>query len=206
MSLHFGGMILCGGKSERIGHPKHWLEIDDETLLARTARILAEVVTPIVVVASPDGDVPPDLPRDRILLVRDPSPNRGPLAGLIEGLAELEGRVDAAFVAACDLPRLRSNFVRGMLRLLDEFQIAVPYVDGFLHPLAAVYRVELLATARRLQQSDPFAGPRGLCQMARTRLVEADELAEFDPGLMSLTDVDTLDDWNRIQRNPPPFE
>ena len=48
----FGGIVLCGGKSERMGRPKLLLPFGDETMLARVVRIVGQVVSPVVVVAA----------------------------------------------------------------------------------------------------------------------------------------------------------
>ena len=78
------GIILCGGQSSRMGRPKAWLPFGDELMLPRVARLLSEVVAPIVVVAAPGQDVPPVPPE--IEIVRDEEKGRGPLQGLAAGL------------------------------------------------------------------------------------------------------------------------
>ena len=53
--LRRGGVILCGGKSRRMGRDKASLPFGDETMLARVTRLLAEVVGPMAVVAPLSG-------------------------------------------------------------------------------------------------------------------------------------------------------
>src|SRR5687767_10615246 len=53
------GIILCGGKSSRMGRPKALLPFGPELMLERVVRILSAVVSPIVVVAAPEQDLPP---------------------------------------------------------------------------------------------------------------------------------------------------
>src|SRR5436190_16295070 len=121
-----GGIVLCGGRSSRMGRPKAWLPFGDELMLPRVVRLLGEVVRPIVVVAAPDQDVPP-LPPD-IAIVRDEEKGRGPLQGLKAGLEALRGKADAAYLSSCDVPLLLPAFVRRLVELLDEQQICVPKV------------------------------------------------------------------------------
>src|SRR5829696_4122062 len=71
-----GGIVLCGGRSSRMGRPKAYLPFGNETLLQRTVRVLGEVVDPIVVVAAPDQDVP-GLPPS-VLVARDDREYLGP--------------------------------------------------------------------------------------------------------------------------------
>src|SRR5262245_54832974 len=103
-----GGVVLCGGQSQRMGRPKAWLPFGDETLLARVVRRVREVASPVVVVAAPDQDVPA-LARD-VAIVRDPIAGLGPLQGIAAGLDALGDRVRAAFVSSTDVPFLEPAF------------------------------------------------------------------------------------------------
>src|SRR5437660_11396236 len=82
------GIVLCGGQSSRMGRPKAWLPFAGEIMLCRVLRLLGEVpLSPIVVVAAPDQDLP-TLPQ-KVDVVRDSQRGRGPLQGLAGGLAAL---------------------------------------------------------------------------------------------------------------------
>src|SRR5258707_10287503 len=111
--MRTGGLLLCGGQSRRMGRPKAWLPFAGELMLPRVARILGEVVSPLVVVAAPDQEVPP-LPVE-ITIVRDEEKGRGPLQGLAAGLNALRSRADVAYVSSCDVPFLQPAFVRRMI-------------------------------------------------------------------------------------------
>ena len=53
-----GGVVLCGGRSSRMGRPKASLPFAGETMLARVVGVLGGVVSPVVVVAASGQDVP----------------------------------------------------------------------------------------------------------------------------------------------------
>lgn len=190
--LPVGGVVLCGGRSSRMGRPKAWLPVGDETMLGRVVRVLGEIVSPIVVVAATGQDVPP-LPKS-VSVVRDPEPERGPLQGLASGLAALEGRVEAAYASSCDVPLLRPAFVRRMIELLGEDVICVPDFGGYKHPLAAVYRVEVAPIAARLL-AEGKSRPAFLFEQVRTRIVGPAELADVDPEGESLRNVNTPQEY-----------
>ena len=57
--LTAGGIVLCGGKSTRMGVAKAVLPFGPETMLQRVVRLLGTVVAPIVVVAARDQELPP---------------------------------------------------------------------------------------------------------------------------------------------------
>src|SRR5262245_56653065 len=175
--LRVGGIVLCGGQSSRMGRPKAWLPFGPETMLGRVVRLLGEVVSPVVVVAAPEQDVPPL--SAGVASVRDPERGKGPLQGLTAGLAALQGKADAAYASSCDVPFLRPEFVRRMIELLGDHAICVPDVEGYKHPLAAVSRVEMATIAGQLIAEGRWR-PAFLFERAATRIVTRDELLDVD--------------------------
>jgi molybdenum cofactor guanylyltransferase len=195
--MSVAGIVLCGGQSKRMGTPKAWLPIAGELLLPRVVRLLGSAVSPIVVVAAPAQGLPP-LP-DAVSVVRDEQEGRGPLQGLAAGLAALEGLADAAYVSSCDVPFLRPAFVGRMIELLGDHAICLPFVDGFQHPLAAVYRVDVLPAVRKLLAENRMR-PAFLFDVVPARIVNADELRDVDPTFESLRNVNTPEDYERALR------
>jgi len=196
--MRVGGVILCGGESKRMGRPKAWLPFGGELLLPRIVRLLGEVVSPLVVVAAPGQDVPP-LPPE-VILVSDDEKGRGPLQGLAAGLRALQGRADAAYASSCDAPFLQAAFVRRVIDLLGDYHICVPRVGDYHHPLAAVYRVEVVAAVERLLQENRLR-PVFLFDAVPTRVVEASELADVDPTFQTLRNLNTPQEYEAALRD-----
>ena len=190
--LSVGGIVLCGGQSKRMGQPKAWLPFAGELMLPRVVRLLGQAVQPIVVVAAPGQDVPPL--SDDITIVRDEEKGRGPLEGLAAGLTALAGTVDAAYLSSCDVPFLVPAFVRRLIDLLGSHAICVPHVAGFHHPLAAVYRLEVLDAVHRLLAENRLR-PVFLFEQVSTRVVSQAELADIDPTMQSLRNLNTPEDY-----------
>jgi molybdopterin-guanine dinucleotide biosynthesis protein A len=192
-STRTAGIVLCGGKSTRMGSSKALLPFGEETMLQRVVRVLGEVVSPIVVVAAEDQELPV-LPRD-VFVTRDENQGRGPLEGLRAGLKALPADVDGAYVTSCDVPLLVPGFVRQMLALADGYEVTVMEIDGFTHPLSAVYRrstlpqIEHLLAANRLR-------PVFLFDAVKTRRVKPEEMTA-DPGLRTLRNLNTREDYER---------
>jgi molybdopterin-guanine dinucleotide biosynthesis protein A len=198
LAMRVGGIVLCGGQSRRMGRPKAWLPFGGELMLPRVVRLLAEVVSPVVVVAAPEQDVPPVPPAIRI--VRDEEKGRGPLQGLAAGLAALEGLADAAYLSSCDVPFLQAGFVRRLIDLLGANSICVPRTEDYHHPLAAVYRLKVRATVERLLAENRLR-PFFLFEAVSTRVVEAHELADVDPALRTLRNLNTPEDYEAALRD-----
>lgn len=193
-----GGIVLCGGQSKRMGRPKAWLPFAGETLLPRVIRLMGEAVSPIVVVAAPEQDLP-EL-SEEVRIVRDEERGRGPLQGLAAGLAALQGQVDAAYASSCDVPFLRPAFIRRMIELLGDSQICVPRVGEYHHPLAAVYRLEVLAAVSKLLEQDRLR-PVFLFDSVPTRMVEARELSDVDPTFETLRNLNTPEEYEQALRD-----
>jgi molybdenum cofactor guanylyltransferase len=188
-----GGVVLCGGKSTRMGSPKALLPFGPETMLQRVVRLLSEVVSPIVIVAAIDQDLPP-LP-EGVIVTRDENEGRGPLEGLRAGLKALPTTVDAAYVTSCDVPLLETGFVRQMIDLANDYDIAVMEIDGFTHPLSAVYRRATLPSVEDLLANNRLR-PVFLFDAAKTRRVKPEEMTS-DPGLRTLRNLNTREDYER---------
>jgi molybdopterin-guanine dinucleotide biosynthesis protein A len=188
-----GGIILCGGKSTRMGSPKALLPFGPETMLQRLVRLLDDVVSPIVVVAAADQELP-ELP-PAVIVTRDEREARGPLEGLRAGLKALPAGVAAAYVTSCDVPLLVPGFVRQMLELAEDYDIAVMEIDGFTHPLSAVYRRATLPHVEDLLAGDRLR-PVFLFDAVRTRRVSPAEMTA-DPGLRTLRNLNTREDYER---------
>src|SRR3954467_6232612 len=146
------GIVLAGGRSTRMGTSKALLPFGPETMLQRVVRLLGTVVSPIVVVTAPGQELPA-LPAD-VIVTRDEREGRGPLEGLRAGLKALPPEVDAAYVTSCDVPLLVPEFVSEMMVLARGYDVAVMEIDGFPHPLSAVYRRRVITDVEDLLAHD----------------------------------------------------
>jgi molybdenum cofactor guanylyltransferase len=187
-----GGIVLCGGQSTRMGTSKALLPFGPETMLQRVVRLLGTAVSPLVVVAAA-GQSLPALPTD-VTITRDEQEARGPLEGLRSGLKALPPDTAVAYVTSCDVPLLVPAFAMRMIELLGDDDIAVMEIDGFRHPLSAVYRRTTLPHVEALLAEDRLR-PAFLFDRVRTRRVSPSEMTSVDPDLQTLRNLNTRDDY-----------
>ena len=194
-----GAIILCGGKSTRMGRDKATLPFGPEGMLQRVARLVGEVVeaSQIVIVAARDQALP-SLP-SAVTIAYDDRPARGPLEGLAAGLRAMGNRADAVYVTSCDVPLLAPAFVERMFDLLGEHEIAVPRDGEHHHPLAAVYRPGIVFHVEHLLAEGRLR-PRFLFDIADTREVPVEELRAVDPQLGTLENLNTPEDYQSALR------
>src|SRR5947209_518833 len=141
------GIVLCGGRSRRMGRSKADLEFGGQTLLQRTVETIQQVADPVVVAAGPSQDLP-QLPAS-VTIVRDPTSDEGPLAAFVSALAAIPPECEWVFVAACDLPFLSAEVIR-LIFALRSAEVTIPDIRGSLHPLTALYRRSVTAVAEKL--------------------------------------------------------
>jgi len=187
------GIVLCGGKSSRMGTPKALLPFGGETMLERVVGRVLQVVDKVIVVAAADQALP-DLP-DQVTIARDEASEKGPLEGLRVGLTSLSDGVDAAFACSCDLPGIVPDAVRWMIEQLDEqHDIVVPYEGKFHHPLFAVYRRSVVRSIEQLIDSQRMR-PIFLFDEVPTKRIHTDQLLQVDPNLASFENVNTPESY-----------
>jgi molybdopterin-guanine dinucleotide biosynthesis protein A len=187
-----GGIVLCGGKSARMGLPKATLPFGPETMLLRVVRILSSVVSPIVVVAAREQDLLPLPPG--VMVARDEREGRGPLEGLLAGLTMIAPHAGAAYATSCDVPLLSPAFVQEMIRRLGEHDVAVPVEGVFHHPLAAVYRSSVTRAIAELLAADQLR-PLFLFDRVAACRVQVADLQTVDPGLATLRNLNHPEDY-----------
>lgn len=197
--VEHGAIILCGGKSSRMGRDKATLPFGPELMLQRVVRLLCEVVnaSKIVVVAATDQQLP--TLAEGVSITRDRQGGRGPLEGLNAGMEFLRDRVDVAYATSCDVPLLVPEFVRTMFDRIQGFEIAVPCEGENYHPLAAVYRPSVLNHIQRLLDANRLR-PRFLFDAAKTNVVDVNDLKQADPDLQTLTNLNYPDDYQDALR------
>jgi molybdopterin-guanine dinucleotide biosynthesis protein A len=181
-----------------MGRPKHLLPFGPETLIERVVGRLKDVVSPVVVVASKDQELPP-LPPD-VIIGRDDVEGLGPLAGLAVGLRIMDSHREAAFVSSCDAPFLEPLFVRRLLLELKDHDLAIPREAAYYHPLAAVYRTSLEPTVRELLAENRLR-PFFLIERCRANIVDGDDLRRVDPDLRSLRNVNHPEDYKQALKD-----
>jgi molybdenum cofactor guanylyltransferase len=187
-----GGLVLCGGRSTRMGLAKATLPFGPELMLQRVVRLLGQVVSPIAVVAAPGQELPP-LPAG-VIVARDEREGRGPLEGLLAGLSALAPHCDAAYATSCDVPLLVPSFVREMTAKLGEHDIAVSVEGEFHHPLAAVYRTNITSVIAELLAANQLR-PVFLFDRVATCRVPVSELTAVDPRLDTLKNLNRPEDY-----------
>lgn len=157
-----GAVVVAGGYSRRFGDEEKALAvIDDTPLLRRVVRSVEAYVDELVINCRCDQQSDFAKIFDEITLdlelrfATDPVPDRGPVAGMANGLQETNS--PHVLILACDLPFLEESIIRRIFETAaGTNRTAVPMVDDRSQPLCAVYQRHSALTACRaaLDQND----------------------------------------------------
>ena len=175
------GVIIAGGRSTRFGEAdKALADLGGTPMIRRVADRIAPAVEELVVNCRPaqtaaisDAMAGYPLP---VSYAEDEVPDRGPVAGIHEGLAAAGGAY--AFVVACDMPFVDPGLGSHLFERARSHDAAVPRLDGWLQPTQAVYRVAATrrACAAALERGNPAV--RDVLEDLAYVVVEASELAD----------------------------
>jgi molybdopterin-guanine dinucleotide biosynthesis protein A len=162
-------------------------------MLQRVVRLVSTVVHDVVVVAAPEQEFPP-LPAT-VVIARDEVQGRGPLQGLLAGLTAQDESVELVYATATDVPFLEPAWIVRLVELIGENDLAIPWCDGYHHPLAALYRrATVLPAVAALLRSGRFR-PVFLMESLSARLVTVDQLSDVDPQLQTLRNLNNPEDY-----------
>jgi len=187
-------IVLAGGESRRLGQDKCMLPVEGQPLLARTLALLASLAGDLLVVSN-DPYRAADLGRP-VRLVPDQQPGVGALMGLYSGLKA--ARHDRAVAVACDMPFLNLPLLRYMISLAAGYDVVLPRLGDLAEPLHAVYGKGCLGPMER----HLALGRRRIVAFfdeVRVCYVEQAEIDRFDPRHLSFLNVNTPQDWRRVQ-------
>ncbi|MGE5303271.1 MAG: NTP transferase domain-containing protein [Alphaproteobacteria bacterium] len=181
-------IILAGGKSSRMGQAKALLVFDGEPLIAHIERALKRMFAEVIVVASPQQE----LPSLAATVVRDDVAYQGPVGGIYYGLRAAGGKF--SFVTSCDAPFLNLKFISYLTAQISDYDVVVPYWEERYQPLHAVYRRSVLPLLQgQLERGE--LRPVYLFDKVRTRRVGEDEIKALDPDGLTFLNMNTPQDY-----------
>lgn len=187
--MDIGGIVLAGGKGERLSENKELEIINRRTLIEQVitqVRLLDDVAS-VVVVSERNYSHIAHYPS--LIMKRDIYPGKGPLGGIYTGLKVSEYFYN--LVVACDMPFLNQDLLKYLVEeAANGFDLVVPRMGELIEPLHAVYSKDCLHHIDRMLDEGDLS-VRGLFTRVKVRYVEADEIERFDPGYLSFFNVNT---------------
>jgi molybdenum cofactor guanylyltransferase len=189
------GVVLCGGRSARMGVDKATITFEGTTLLERALARLDAVCDPVLVAA---GDLP--LRVAGRLSVADPVPGAGPLGGLVAALRASPHPL--LVVVAVDLPWIDPGLIGMLAARIGDGDVAVCETARGIEPLHAVYSTSMLAAAETALAGTDRSLRRLIEHSDAVRLTESEWR---DAGISDrfTRNINTPQDLAEVSRHPP---
>ncbi len=190
--VNLSGIILAGGKSNRMGKNKALLELGGMTLIERVARVLSGVCSEIIIAG---GDVK-ELGHLGYPVVPDIHQGCGPLSGIHAGLTAARNRY--GFVAACDIPFLDEKLVQRIISEADGYDAVILKHGNYFEPLFSLYGKAFTGAAETSIKNGVYKVTAPL-YLVRWKAVEVD-FSEFPDLQKLLMNLNTPEDYEKAKR------
>lgn len=191
LPLPITAMVLCGGKSKRMGRPKAFLPYEGSTMIAHIVNTLNELFTKTLLVSN-EPEQYEDLGLD---VVKDILPFRGPMGGILSGL--LVAETEHAFVIACDMPLVSKKIIREMTEVRHGHDVVVLSHSNGIEPLLGVYS----KTCIKPLEESLFAGSlsvQDLIGSLKTTTFKCDDPKFESDILPPYFNINTPQDYSRL--------
>jgi CTP:molybdopterin cytidylyltransferase MocA len=190
------GIVLAAGASSRMGRPKAFLPLGEDTFLSRVCRTLAEAgVDDLVVIAGSEAaEAERELERVGVLarVVENARRDQGQLTSVQAGLAVADRPgVDAVLVHLVDVPLVAPGTVVAVVEAFRRTHAPIvrPSVEG-RHGHPVLFGRSIFD---ELRAADPAVGAKAV---VRAHAADAVDVAVNDAG--ACQDIDTPEDYESL--------
>ncbi len=191
--LTAGGIILSGGLNSRIGLNKAFLEISGKKIIERTVLLFKEIFEETIIVTK-NPLIYQDLD---VRITTDVQDITGSLMGVYSGL--LSATSEYNFIVACDMPLINEDVARYLINKSSRYDAVIPFCQGRLQPLHAVYSKRCIKPLEDLINSGHMRITR-LFEKVKSRKVEEEELKKIDPDFKSFININTKEDLLNLKK------
>ena len=177
-------IILCGGKSSRMGQDKGSMIIQNKPMIKHILTTLNHQISEaIIVLNNPERNAKYSKFIDRsdytytIRFVEDEIKDKGPMPGILTGLTQITGKY--SLVLPCDSPYVSASYISTIFNEIDEsFDAVVPYHDSenklkTSEPLHSIYSKNIIPEIEGLISQD-ILHIKGLIEKIDTKFVLID--------------------------------
>lgn len=177
-------IILCGGKSSRMGRDKGSMIIQDKPMIKHILSTLNHQINEAIIVLNEQARIdrysefinPQDYTYT-ITFVEDKIKDKGPMPGIMTGLSYINS--DYALILPCDSPYVSKNYIQTIFsEINNDYQAIVPYhnTENKLRtsePLHSIYNKNIVPIIENLVEEDTLH-IKGLIEKIDTKFVLID--------------------------------
>ena len=184
-------LILCGGKSTRMGRPKAFLPYRGGLMITHIIDLVTKLFSEVLLVTNE----PEQFDGLEIDIVKDIIPHRGPLGGVLSGLL-IAGHYHS-FVIACDMPFIDAGLITKMVEKGYDKDVLILKHEKGIEPLVGIYSKNCITA---LEES-LFSGKTDLRDFAENIRAQVLHYCDFSNKRKNLLpfyfDIDTPQDYTK---------
>jgi molybdopterin-guanine dinucleotide biosynthesis protein A len=149
----YTGIILCGGKSRRMGKNKALLELRGKYIISQVIDILLPLCNEIIISTNSK-----ELDFLGYRTVSDEKSNIGPIAGIYSALKA--SKTNKNIIVSCDTPFINSGLLKKMQKISQDFEIVLPIFHGYLQPITGIFDKSILPLIEKELSQRNYIPPR----------------------------------------------
>lgn len=198
-----GAIILAGGKGDRIGGDKPFIELRDRPLISYTLEVVTKISQELIIVVSRDVHdttrfnslVPKDAK-----IIEDIQTEGGPLIGVYSGLQYMNSKYTV--ILPCDAPFVNERVLRYLLKRSYNTDAVIPiWPNGYIEPLHAVYNVSAARKAGRKAIDEGKKRVNDMVQrLKKTIYIPVEDLKHFDQELLTFHNINSTEDLKNAEK------
>jgi molybdopterin-guanine dinucleotide biosynthesis protein A len=186
------GIILCGGKSSRMGKDKASLSFLGRPLIKIVIDSLKTLFSKIIVVTNDTINYQ----KYNLPIIKDILPQKGPLGGIYTGLLYSKSKYN--FVVACDMPFINLNLIRYLFRHKDDCDLIIPYFKVY-QPLYAIYSKNCISAIEESIFSNNLE-VKNLINMVKVKVIDEKQVCRFDKKGLCFTNINTPQEFEEAKK------
>jgi molybdopterin-guanine dinucleotide biosynthesis protein A len=188
-------VILCGGKSSRMGFDKCKIKIKDKYLIEIIGEQLEEVFEDIILISN-------DILKFTDIKYRtkmDIIPDLGPMGAIYSGLKYASSK--NVFITACDMPFINIDFIKHMMKLIKDENVegVVSLKSNYVEPLYAFYSISMLNRFESHIKQQSFK-LLNVINESRIYYIEEREVKKFSSDLNIFTNLNYKSDLAALEK------
>ena len=183
------GLIVCGGKSSRMGTDKSLLKYHGTEQRYHLCRMLEPFCDKIFISINREQIISAE-PGYNFIVDKNEYDEIGPMAAILSAFADHENK--DWLVIGCDYPFIDQKTIADFLEIVTDNETAAFYKDDFYEPLAAYYPKGLKENLQQQFQTGNYS----LQQFLKNNYA-----AKFFPAnAMTIRNINTTDEMNEAQK------
>lgn len=194
----FSVAIMAGGKSSRMGTDKSFVELHGKPIIERLIEQVTDLGQSETLLITNRSD---DYAHLGLPMVGDVFPDAGSLGGIYTAIYNT--KFGDTLVIACDMPFVKPELLRYMLRLRTEengpYDVIVPRVDNYPEGLHAIYSKQCLEPIKKCLAMNRLK-VIGFYDDVRVRYLDEPEYQPFDSKGLSFFNVNTPEQLAEAER------